>query len=121
MLTDPIFAFLPLILFLLATLILILKGLDWIGSNKEQPVAPIVIASVPIAPPMEFSSMDSTGLLRRGEMVVLESSEGAISRWVWEDCGDAVLLCSERQYQALTNGWNAPTPIGFPKTSIRKQ
>lgn len=65
--------------------------------------------------------MDSNGQLRRGEEVVLDSSEGPIDRLVWEDCGDAVLLCSERQYEALAKGWNAPTPIGFPKAIIRKR
>ena len=64
--------------------------------------------------------MDSTGFLKRGEKVILESPDGDVSRRVWEDCGDAVLVCSERQYEALSRGWDAPTPIGFPKASIRK-
>ena len=65
--------------------------------------------------------MDSSGLLKRGEKVILESTEGRVSRRVWEDCGDAVLVCSERQYEALSKGRDAPSPIGFPKSSIRKQ
>ncbi len=64
--------------------------------------------------------MDSLGHLKRGEMVVLKSADGNVSRRVWEDCGDAVLVCSERQYEALSKGWSAPTPIGFPKSSVQK-
>ena len=64
--------------------------------------------------------MDSKGQLQRGEMVTIDTSEGAVSRRVWEDCGDAVLVCSERQYEALSQGWDAASPIGFPKSTIRK-
>lgn len=65
--------------------------------------------------------MDFQGQLKRGEKVCIDSSEGPVSRLVWEDCGDAVLLCSERQFEALMKGWDAPMPIGFPRRDVRQQ
>src|SRR5712692_1900196 len=52
--------------------------------------------------------------LEKGEKVVARTfGGGQVERRVWEDGGEVVYLCSERQYEALNRGWSAPTPIGF--------
>ena len=52
--------------------------------------------------------MDSIGQLSRGDWILAKSMDGPVKRIVWEDCGDSVLVCSERQYEALSKGWSAP-------------
>jgi len=60
--------------------------------------------------------------LKRGEKVVAKTFGGAeVVRRVWEDAGETIYLCSDRQYEALSKGWEAPMPIGFPKSDVRKQ
>jgi hypothetical protein len=54
----------------------------------------------------------------KGQRVTVQTLAGAVVRLVWEDYGDAVAVCSERQYEALSRGWKAPIPIGFPKNGV---
>ena len=63
--------------------------------------------------------MDYTGQFIRGARILAKTVDGMVERIVWEDCGEAVLVCSERQYDALKRGWSAPMPIGFAKTDIK--
>jgi hypothetical protein len=59
---------------------------------------------------------------KRGEQVRARTSNiGEVVRRVWDEVDATVYLCSERQYDALLNGWNAPMPIGFPKQDVRKK
>lgn len=62
--------------------------------------------------------MDISEKLIRGKKVLVKALDGPAEATVWEDCGDAVLVCSERQYDALKRGWDAPMPIGFPKRDV---
>lgn len=62
--------------------------------------------------------MDISRIFERGAKVLANTLDGRVERVVWEDLGDSVCLCSERQFEALRNGWNAPMPIGFPKTEL---
>ena len=60
--------------------------------------------------------------LKKGEHVLARTFGGAeVLRRVWEDAGRIVYLCSDRQFEALSNGWAAPMPIGFPKDDVRKK
>ncbi len=60
--------------------------------------------------------------LKKGEMVVAKTyGGGEVERRVWEDIGETVYLCSERQYEALNKGWDAPMPIGFPKQDVKRK
>lgn len=60
--------------------------------------------------------------LKKGEMVMAKTyGGGQVERRVWEDTGETVYLCSERQYEALNKGWDAPMPIGFPKQDVKKK
>lgn len=63
--------------------------------------------------------MDSTRQFVRGERILAKTLDGEVQRVVWEDHGDSVRICSERQYEALSKGLNAPMPIGFPKSDIK--
>jgi hypothetical protein len=57
--------------------------------------------------------------LERGATVLVKTSNrGEVERVVWEDAGGTVYLCSPRQFDALNNGINAPTPIGFPRDDV---
>ena len=61
-------------------------------------------------------------LLKRGQEVLAKTFGGVeVLRLVWEDVGDTVYLCSDSQFEALTKGWGAPMPIGFPKRDVRKK
>jgi hypothetical protein len=59
--------------------------------------------------------------MKAGELVLARTFGGTeVERRVWEDAGgEVVYLCSERQYEALTSGWEAPMPIGFPREDVR--
>lgn len=57
--------------------------------------------------------------LQKGMVVHVRTVAGEVARLVWEDHGDSVEVCSERQFEALNRGWEAPLPIGFPKTDVR--
>ncbi|MCW5603926.1 MAG: hypothetical protein KIT18_05205 [Burkholderiales bacterium] len=55
----------------------------------------------------------------KGEKVVATTFDGGkVIRLVWEDWGNTVFLCSERQFEALQSGWQAPMPIGFPRGDV---
>jgi hypothetical protein len=56
--------------------------------------------------------------LKRGDLVVVRTLAGEKERRVWEDAGETVYVCSERQLEALTRGWEAPMPIGFPRAEV---
>ena len=56
---------------------------------------------------------------KRGDQVLAKIFGGSqVLRRVWEDAGNTVYLCSERQYAALLSGWDAPMPIGFPRGDV---
>ena len=38
--------------------------------------------------------------------------------FVWEDCGDVVMVCGERQFERLRDGYPAPMPIGFKRADV---
>lgn len=56
--------------------------------------------------------------LERGAIVLVQTLSGVVQRRVWADHGGSVEICSERQFEALVKGWNAPSPIGFPRADI---
>jgi hypothetical protein len=62
--------------------------------------------------------MDERGRFTRGARVSANTTDGAVERLVWEEVGDAVLVCSEPQFEALQRGLDAPMPIGFPKWQL---
>lgn len=49
--------------------------------------------------------------------VLCAGGKRAVNR-VWEDFGVVVMVCSQRQYDALTNGVDAPFPIGFRRRDV---
>ena len=61
---------------------------------------------------------DSNKNFSRGEKVYANTVDGAVELIVWEDTGESVCVCSKKQFDALEKGWNAPMPIGFPKTEV---
>ena len=57
--------------------------------------------------------------LKKGDTVVAKTFDGGkVVRRVWEEIGNTVFLCSERQFETLQSGWDAPMPIGFPKADV---
>lgn len=57
--------------------------------------------------------------LERGRLVEVPTLRGAVLRRVWQDLGWAVEVCSDRQFEALMNGWPAPMPIGFRREDVQ--
>lgn len=62
--------------------------------------------------------MSGQGHMPRGTRVYANTTGGSVERLVWDDLGDAVLICSEGQFNALRTGSTSPMPIGFPKTEL---
>jgi len=57
--------------------------------------------------------------IKKGTMVSVRLFDGSVvKRVVWDKIEKAVFLCSERCYQWLLEGSDAPTPIGFPLSDI---
>lgn len=54
-----------------------------------------------------------------GEAIKVKTHSGeVVERFVWEDAGDVVFVCTRRVYDMLKAGFDAPLPIGFPKSSV---
>ncbi len=57
--------------------------------------------------------------LHRGVKVRVRLYGGEIvERLVWNDLDDFVFVCTNRNYELLRTGRNAPSPIGFPRGDI---
>jgi hypothetical protein len=55
----------------------------------------------------------------KGKRVTVKCSNGELrENIVWECTDKLVYVCSERQYQALQSGQDAPPPIGFLTNDI---
>lgn len=59
--------------------------------------------------------------LKMGDSVLVRTVSGEVERRVWEDAGETVYVCSDRQLEALGRGWDAPMPIGFPRADVSKK
>ena len=57
----------------------------------------------------------------KGDKVIVRTHQNrALVRRVWEVTDGAVYICSEENFQALSNGQDGLQPVGFPKEYVYK-
>lgn len=55
----------------------------------------------------------------KGDKVIVRAFRNkALVRIVWEVVSDVVFICSEENYNALSNGKNGLLPVGFPREYV---
>lgn len=55
----------------------------------------------------------------KGEFVIVQEFGGRpLIRRVWDATSEAVFVCSEERFNALSSGENTQYPIGFPRENV---
>ena len=66
--------------------------------------------------------MDKLTKLSKGDVVMVKCAGGKVAtNMVWQDLGAVVMVCSERQFNALNGDFDAPMPIGFRRSDVLAQ
>ena len=59
--------------------------------------------------------------LKKGDIVeVMCYGGGVLERQVWDLTGNVAFLCTSKVWDSLTIGREAPLPIGFPVSDIKR-
>jgi len=56
--------------------------------------------------------------MKGDKVVVLSSKDKLLIRRVWEATQDVVYICSEENYQTLSDGKQGLLPVGFPREFV---